>query len=324
VVRRLFVRLSQAAAVCAVVAVAVFALLQLAPGDPFAAALEGADIPPGVRAEWREKYGFDRPAPERLVRWTGALVRGELGYSASRHQPVARVVADAFPRTLLLVGTALALGFAAGIGVALVQARHHRRWPDHLLGACTLVGVALPEFLLALLAMTWLGARWRFFPVAGLGGLGDASVWPLWMRGLDLLWHLTLPAVVLAVAVASRVARHQRAALLGVMREDYIRTARAKGLTEWQVVRRHALPNAIGPVIALLGLALPSLVGGTVLIERVFGWPGMGLTLFDALLARDYPLVLAAVLLTTVFAVVARTLTEFIADVVAPRRQQAS
>ena len=104
------------------------------------------------------------------------------------------------------------------------------------------------------------------------------------------------------------------------MREDYIRTARAKGLGEWDVIMRHALPNAIGPVIALLGLALPSLVGGAVLIERIFGWPGMGLTLFDALLARDYPLILAAVLLATLLAVVARTVTDAVAEYVAPRR----
>lgn len=322
--RQIIIRLLHAAAVCTVVAASVFVLLQFAPGDPFAAALEGSDVPPNVRAEWRARYGFDRPPTERFVRWAGALVRGELGYSASRHSTVAAVVADAVPRTMLLVGVALVLGFVAGVGVALLQTRHHRHWLDRALGALTLTGVAMPEFLLALLAMTWLGARWRMFPVAGLGGLGDSAAFPLWERALDALWHLALPATVLAIAVTARVARHQRAALLGVMDEDYIRTARAKGLGEWAVLWRHALPNAIGPVIALLGLALPSLVGGAVLIERIFGWPGMGLTLFDALLARDYPLVLAAVLLATVFAVIARTITDFIAELVAPRRARES
>jgi peptide/nickel transport system permease protein len=320
VTRRLVARFLHAAAVCAVVATSVFVLLQFAPGDPFATALDGVDVPPSVRAEWRARYGFDRPPGERFIRWAGALAQGGLGYSASRHRAVADVVGDAMPRTLLLVGVALVMGFAAGIGIALVQTRHHRRWQDRLFGALTLGGVAMPEFLVALLAMTWLGARWRLFPVAGIGSLGDAGAWPLWERIIDLLWHLALPAGVLALAVASRVARHQRAALLGVMREDYIRTARAKGLGEWDVIVRHALPNAIGPVIALLGLALPSLVGGAVLIERIFGWPGMGLTLFDALLARDYPLILAAVLLATLLAVVARTVTDAVADYVAPRR----
>ena len=275
-----------------------------------------------MRAEWRGRSGFDHPPAERFVRWAGALAHGQLGYSASRHATVAAVVADAVPRTLLLVGIALVLGFAGGVWIALVQTRHNQRWPDRLLGMLTLGGVALPEFLLGLIAMTWLGARWRLFPVAGMGSLGNASAWPLWERAVDLLWHLALPAGVLALGVAARVARHQRAALLVVMREDYIRTARAAGLGEWDVLWRHALPNAIGPVIALLGIALPSLVGGAVLIERIFGWPGMGLTLFDALLARDYPLVLAAVLLATLVAVIARTLTDLIADIVAPRRAQ--
>ena len=320
--RRLLARLLHAVVVSAVVATSVFVLLQFAPGDPFATALDGADIPPGVRAEWRARYGFDQPPTVRFVRWAGALLHGQLGYAASRHQTVSAVVADAAPRTILLVGTALLVGFAAGIVVALVQVRFHRRWMDRTLGMLTLAGVAMPEFLAGLLAMTFLGARWRLFPVAGITSLGDAAAWSLGERALDLLWHLALPAGVLAVAVAARVARHQRAALLGVLREDFIRTARAKGLSEWDVLWRHALPNAVGPVIALLGLALPSLVGGAVLIERVFGWPGMGLTLFDALLARDYPLVLAAVLLATILAVVARTVTDAVSEVVAPRRAQ--
>mgnify|MGYP001583155905 FL=1 len=322
--RLILTRLLQAAAVCAVVATSVFVLLQYAPGDPFAASLDGTDVPPSVRAEWRARYGFDLPPVERFTRWAGALTQGQLGYAPSQHRAVSAVLADAIPRTLLLVGVALALGFALGVLIGLLQARHRGRWPDRAIGALTLGGVAMPEFLLGLLAMTWLGARWRLFPVAGLVSEGDVAAWPMWERALDHLWHLALPAGVLAISVAARVARHQRAALLGVLSEDFIRTARSKGLGEWAVLWRHALPNAIGPVLALLGLALPSLVGGAVLIEKIFGWPGMGLTLFDALLARDYPLILAATLLATLMAVVARTLTDIVAELVAPRRVRTS
>lgn len=315
-------RILQAAAVIAVVATSVFVLLQFAPGDPFAASLDGTDVPPGVRAVWRARYGFDLPPAERFARWAGALAHGQMGYAPSQHRDVSAVLAEAMPRTLLLIGVALALGFAVGVLIGLLQARHHGRWPDRVMGALTLGGVAMPEFLLGLLAMTWLGARWRLFPVAGIASEGDAASWPVWERLLDHLWHLALPAGVLAISVAARVARHQRAALLGVVQEDFIRTARSKGLGEWAVLWRHALPNAIGPVLALLGLALPSLVGGAVLIEKIFGWPGMGLTLFDALLARDYPLILAATLLATIIAVVARALTDLVAELVAPRRER--
>lgn len=321
--RLIFTRLLQAAVVIAVVATSVFVLLQFAPGDPFAAALDGTDVPPSVRAEWRARYGFDLPPAERFARWAGALAHGQLGYAASQHRAVSAVLADAIPRTLLLVGVALTLGFALGVLTGLLQAKHRGRWPDRVLGALTLGGVAMPEFLLGLLAMTWLGARWRLFPVAGLASEGDVAAWPVWERLLDHLWHLALPAGVLAVSVAARVARHQRAALLGVLSEDFIRTARAKGLGEFTMLWRHALPNAIGPVLALLGLALPALVGGAVLIEKIFGWPGMGLTLFDALLARDYPLILAATLLATIIAVVARALTDVVAELVAPHRERA-
>ncbi|MHB1311585.1 MAG: ABC transporter permease [Gemmatimonadaceae bacterium] len=317
--RLVVARLLQAAAVIAVVVTAVFVLLQYAPGDPFAASLEGTDVPPGVRAEWRARYGFDLPPGERFSRWIGALAHGQLGYAASQHRTVASVLADALPRTLVLVGVALILGFTFGVLTGLLQVRHHRRWPDRLLNAVTLGGVAMPDFLLGLIAMTWLGARWRLFPVAGIASEGDVAAWPLWERGLDHLWHLALPAGVLALSVASRVARHQRAALLGVMQEDYIRTARAKGVGAWDVLRRHALPNAMAPVIALLGLSMPSLVGGAVLIEKIFGWPGMGLTLFDALLARDYPLVLAATLVATVVVVATRALADLLAAAFDPR-----
>ena len=317
--RLVVARLLQAAAVIAVVVTSVFVLLQFAPGDPFAASLEGNDIPPGVRAEWRARYGFDLPPGERFARWLGALAHGQFGYAASQHRTVASVLADALPRTLVLVGVALILGFSLGVLAGLWQVRHHRRWPDRLLGVLTLGGVAMPEFLFGLLAMTWLGARWRLFPVAGLASEGDVNAWPLWERALDHLWHLALPAGVLALSVASRVARHQRAALLAVMHEDYIRTARAKGVGAWGVLRRHALPNAMAPVIALLGLSMPSLVGGAVLIEKIFGWPGMGLTLFDALLARDYPLVLAATLLSTVVVVITRALADLLAAAFDPR-----
>ena len=315
-------RCLQAAVVIAVVATSVFVLLQFAPGDPFAASLDGAGVPPTVRAEWRARYGFDLPPAQRFTRWAGALVHGQLGYASSQHRDVSAVLAEAIPRTIVLVGVALALGFTIGVFIGLLQARYHGRWQDRLVGALTLGGVAMPEFLLGLIAMTWLGARWRFFPVAGMVSEGDVAAWPVWERLVDQLWHLALPAGVLAISVAARVARHQRAALLGVLQEDFIRTARSKGLGEWVVLWRHALPNAIGPVLALLGLALPALVGGAVLIEKIFGWPGMGLTLFDALLARDYPLILAATLLATIIAVLARALTDIVAALVAPRRER--
>jgi peptide/nickel transport system permease protein len=317
-------RLLQAAAVIAVVITSVFMLLQFAPGDPFAASFEGADVPASVRAEWRTRYGFDLPPFERFVRWSRAVAQGDLGYAASQHRPVTDVVAAALPRTLLLVGIALALGFLLGVLGGLWQVHHRGRWVDRVIGATTLGGIAVPEFLLGLVAMTWLAARWRWFPVAGMVSEGDVAAWAWWERLADQVWHLALPAGVLTLSVASRVARHQRAALLGVMHEDYIRTARAKGVGAWRVLWRHALPNAISPVIALLGLAMPSLVGGAVLIERIFGWPGMGLTLFDALLARDYPLVLAVTMLATIVVALTRAATDLLAAAFDPRGLRAT
>ncbi|CAN5252689.1 ABC transporter permease [soil metagenome] len=288
-------RCAQAVVVVLVVASLTFFLVRLAPGDPFGAAMDNPNITPEVREQWRRSYGFDRPLPEQYVRYLGAVARGDFGWSFSSQRPVSEALRAAVPKTFLLAGTALLLSFGIGIGVAVLQARRPGSFTDRTLSKATLLAYSIPEFWLALLLLLVFSLNLGVLPA---GGAADAVLHSRmdWMaRTLDTLKHLVLPAATLTVVGAAVVARYQRAALLDVLPSDFIRTARAKGLAEPLVVRRHALRNALLPTITLLGLTIPALLAGSVFVEKIFAWPGMGLLAVNAVASRDYAVVTAVV-----------------------------
>jgi peptide/nickel transport system permease protein len=288
-------RLAHALAVILAATTASFALLHLAPGDPLSATVEDPTLGAEARDRLRARYGLDRPIPEQYVRWVAAAARGDLGWSHTQQRPVRDVLADALPRSALLVGTALALSFAAGVGVGAFAGWRPRHPAARLLNAAAVVLHASPEFVIGLLLVTTFALRLALLPSGGVADpLADALFTP-GERLVDRVRHLVLPASALALGWTAIVARHQRAALADVAGEDFVRTARAKGLSEGRVFARHALRAAIAPTLALVGLALPALVGGAVVTESVFAWPGMGLVATQAVAARDYALVTGAV-----------------------------
>lgn len=311
-------RLAQAALVVAIVAVATFALIHLAPGDPFSASLDDPRVAPAVRAHWRNVYGFDQPLPVQFWRWTTSVARGELGYSFSQHRPVSEVVRATVPNTMQLMGTALVLSFALGVGLALVQSFRPGGWLDRSLGTATLVTWALPDFWLALLMLLAFSYWLPWFPAGGM----TADVhdpYPLWWRLLDRMRHLVLPAGTLALLTAAQVARHQRVALAHALADGFVRTARAKGAAPARVLLRHAWRAALLPVITQLGVALPGLLGGAVFIETIFSWPGMGRVAIDAIGARDYPLVMACVLTGAVLVAIGAAVADLLQQWADPR-----
>ena len=317
-------RLGQGVVVVFLATTAAFLLLHLAPGDPIAATLDNPRVSEEVRAHWRAVYGLDRPLAEQYVRWLLAAVRGDLGWSFSASRPVASVLADALPNTLLLVGTALTIGFGAGIAAGVAQAALRTRGrggaaADRVIGAVTVFFFSLPEFWLALALLVAFALA---LPILPSGGTADASVYDYlspFDKVLDRARHLVLPAATLALGALAVVARHQRAAMLEVAREDFLRTARAKGLGERGVLLRHALRNALIPIITLLGLAIPARVGGVVFIERIFAWPGMGRAAVDAVSARDYPLVTGSVIVGSIAVTVGALLADVLHAVADPR-----
>lgn len=303
-------RLAQAAVIVAFVSAISFALIHLAPGDPFSAAIDNPNVSESVRERLRAQYGLDRPLPQQFTSYVNQLAHGELGWSFSHNRPVRDVLSIALPNTLLLMGIALVGSFALGILIALVQVSRRESATDHVLSGLSLLFISMPDFWLAILALLAFTYWLPIFPVGGAVDPVMHEYMGLWARIVDRLRHLVLPALTLTALASAGIARYQRAALLDVLPSDYIRTARVKGLTERAIMRRHALRNAMLPIISLIGLAFPALLTGAVFIEKVFAWPGMGLAMVNAIGTRDYPLVVGAVIVGSIMV----TLGSLLAD----------
>lgn len=302
-----------------------FTLVNLAPGDPTRLWIGPAAGEAEVEAA-RRALGLDRPLLARYAAWVGNAVRGEWGVSLAQQRPVRRVIADALPHTLLLSGASLLLTYLAGVVIGVVQALRHRSALDTGLTVATLVVYGMPAYWLAImlvLAFTYGAARldwpfWLRFPAMGVAAL-DADFVSAWDRVVDRLRHLALPLATLGAIGAAGAARYVRGAVLDVRRQPFVRTARAKGLRPAVVVRRHILRNALMPVITLLGLTLPALFSGTVFVEVIFAWPGMGRVMVDAVGARDYPVVMATTAIFAVLVVVGNLLADLLYAVADPR-----
>jgi peptide/nickel transport system permease protein len=312
-------RLAQAAIVVLLVTTVTFILVHLAPGDPISMTLDRPGVTEAVRQHWRESFGLDRPLGEQYLRWLGNAARGELGWSFSYRRPVRDVIADALPRTVLLVGLAIVLSFALGIVIAVLQSERPGGRRDRWLGRILLLMYSVPDFWLALVALLVLAYRFPLFPPSGIVDAVQHDYMSFTGRVMDRLWHLVLPVTTLTLLATAAISRHQRSALVEVMPSDWMRTAIAKGLSQRRAVRRHALRNALLPSITLLGLYLPALAEGALFVEKVFSWPGMGLLAADAIGARDYPLITASVLVTSVAVALGALLADVAAAIADPR-----
>lgn len=268
-------------------------LMHVAPGDPFSSTHENA--PPSLVAEWRAMQGFDRPLGEQYVRWMGGIARGELGWSSSQNRPVAEVIANAMPNTLLLMSLAFAASLAFGVLLGAWQGTRAGSRADRVVSAASLIAYSLPEFWLAL-ALMLLFVNWlHWLPATGM----TSDVYDLYSNPvdklLDRLRHLALPWLSLTIVGTAIFARFQRAAMRESWQQPWVQTMRAKGLTE-RGVKRHALRAALLPVLTIAGLLFPALLMGAVFVETIFSWPGMGYTLLIAINKRDYLLVASMVI----------------------------
>jgi peptide/nickel transport system permease protein len=317
-------RFLQAVAVIAVVTTVTFFLIHLAPGDPLGGDLDNPRVSEAVRQYWRHVYGFDQPIGVQYLRYVAGVVRGQFGYSLSFNEPVSAVLARALPNTCVLAGSALILSFIMGVLIALIQVARRGTLIDRVLGSVSLALYCTPDFWLAQVALL-VFAYW--LPIFPAGGIVDPVMHPYLSAGpafADRLRHLVLPALTLAALTAALVARFQRAALLDVAADDYLRTARAKGVPEWAVIVRHALRNAALPVISLFGLSLPGFLTGTVFIEKIFSWPGLGALAVDAVAARDYPVVIACALIASLAVAIGSLLADVLYTVADPRLRHAA
>ncbi|MEN3609457.1 ABC transporter permease [Plantactinospora sp. ZYX-F-223] len=293
---------------------ATFFLLRLLPGDPTTLMVEG-DMTPEMRAALLETYGLDRPLLEQYVSYLRELLHGNFGISFRQIQPVADILLDRLPWTLLLAGVAFLLTIAVGIPIGVSAAAHRGRWPDKLLQGFGIAGHALFVPSVAMLLLVWLGARLGWFPI---GGAIDPDT-----RGvaayLSLAHHLVLPVASLVLVQLGPYALTLRTNLIDVLGEDYIRAARARGLSARRRLWKHGLRNAILPALTLMGLQLGTLVGGAVLTETVFAYPGVGRLIYEAVGQRDYPVLQGAFIMLAITVVVANALTDLLYAVLNPR-----
>jgi peptide/nickel transport system permease protein len=280
------------------ISIVLFAVIQAAPGGPEGALLEsGRFIDPQVIEAYRERLGLDQPMPVQYVRWLGAALSGDLGISFSTTRPVAEMILERLPATLELMGSAFLLAAVVAVGLGLFSAVRQYSLFDYFGTGLSFVGIAMPVFWFALILQLLFSVKLGWLPVAGTETVGATSLG-------DHLMHLVLPAVVLSFRYIAGWSRYLRSSLLGVLRADYVRTARAKGLPEGAVVGIHALRNALIPLVSIMALNLAALFSGAVITETVFAWPGVGRMFVQAMFARDYPLLMGILMMGSVMVVV--------------------
>jgi peptide/nickel transport system permease protein len=309
-------RLAQAVPLLVGLLILNFFLIHAAPGDPIYL-LAGQSGDAAYYAEMRAKFGLDRPLPEQLGRYLLNATRGEFGYSFAYSQPVFQVVLGRIPATLLLMLSGLVLATFLGVWLGVLAARRAERALDHLISAGTLIGYSMPAFWLGQILIIVFAAGLGLFPVQGMATARGGYTGPRY--AVDVLWHLVLPAATLGLLQLALVARLTRAGLREALAEEFVRTARAKGLASNVVLYRHALRNALLPVVTVVGGHVGTLLAGAVLTEIIFAWPGLGRLLYDATLARDYPLLMAIFLVVSTGVVLANLLTDLVYTRLDPR-----
>jgi peptide/nickel transport system permease protein len=296
------------------VTVLSFLLLQLTPGDPLNSYVPpDQPMPAAQREALRHELGLDRPLPIRYLYWLGQAVQGNLGVRAKNFEPVSEAIGQRIGPTLLLMGTAMTIGIGLGVALGVVAAVRQYTILDMALSIFAFFGLSVPVYLAGLGALYLLALRLGWFPVGGFATPGQPfSVW-------DRLDHLILPAAIIGLNYVASTMRYTRAARLEALGQDYVRTARAKGLAERATVGVHALRNALLPVLTIVGSYVPNLLSGAIFIESIFAWPGMGRLFLDGVESRDYPLIMGMILVLAIVTLVANLLTDVAYAIVDPR-----
>lgn len=286
------------------VATVTFLLMYVVPGDPVRA-VAGERYDEATLQAMRHELGLDRPLAVRYVEYLGRIVRGDLGKSFVTRRPVAASIRERFPRTALLAGTAMLIAVLGGVAIGALAAWGRAPGVSRLLMGASLVGVSIPVFWLGLLLVQLFAIKLRLLPPSGYGGGSPA--------------HLALPALTLSFASLATIARVTRSGFLDALGEDYVRTARAKGLAERSVLAKHVLRNALIPVVTIVGADFGSYLGGSVLTESIFGWPGLGRLIVQAILQRDFPVIQGAVLFMAVIFVLVNLAVDLSYGLIDPR-----
>lgn len=309
--RYLISRLVQSAVLVVVVSIVMFALLYAAPGGP--AILVQQDVTAEAAAQMRQNLGLDDPVPIQYLRWASRMLQGDAGVSISNSRAVSRLLAQRFGATATLAAAALLLAVVFGVTIGVLSAVRRNSWFDRVATAATFMGVSIPNFWLGIMMIILFSVTLGWLPSAGMVPAGTDASWIVRLK------HLIMPAVVLGSASMAQLTRYTRSSMIGVLREDYIRTARAKGVRPRAVLTRHALRNGLVPVITVVGVLLPKLFSGAAITESIFAWPGLGRLAVDSALQRDYPVIMALTLLVSALVIAASLVVDVLYVLVDPR-----
>lgn len=290
-----------------------FAIIQMAPGGPSSLMMDPS-ISKGDLAKFEEKYGLNDPVHVQYLKWVGNMVQGDFGTSFIRRGvPVSEMIMNRLPNTLLLMVVSTVIAIIISIPFGIISARKPYSVTDYSVTVVSFLGVATPNFWIGLMMIMLFSVQLGWMPTGGVASLNQP------FSILDRIHHLIMPALVLATADMAGLTRYTRSSMLEVLRQDYMRTARAKGLKENKVVYKHGLRNGLIPVITIFGLMLPSFIGGSVVVERIFAWPGIGMLFIDSAFQRDYPVIMAITVISAVLVVIGNLIADVLYAVFDPR-----
>jgi peptide/nickel transport system permease protein len=319
--RAVLSRVLQGLVLVLAVVVLNFVLVHAAPGDPVEtiAGVSGG-MSPELMAELRAQYGLDKPLPVQLGVYLGKVLTGDLGYSYFFNLPVVSLIGERVAATLLLVASAVMLAFVVGTTLGVLSSPKPNGLLSQFITVLSMVGFAAPVFWMGIMLVILFASVFHVLPVSGMraadssgGGLTDIR------DVLDVLWHLVLPALTLSLVYLAQYSRLARSSMLDVLGSDFVRTARAKGLADRVVLYKHALRNALLPVVTVLGLQFGNVMAGAILVETVFNWPGLGRLAFESVLRRDYPTILGVLLFSSIVVIVMNLLTDLAYRLIDPR-----
>lgn len=298
------------------ISVIIFALVNLIPGNPYASMIDLSMSPEQVDALLRQ-LGYYDPLTIKYLKWLGRMLQGDMGMSIFYKEPVAAIIVSRLGNTALLAVAAILIGSIIGIATGVFTSRHRKSLIDYLTTIFAFLGLSIPTFFFGMLLIKVFGVDLKWLPVSGKSSIGVT------LSGIDYAWdvmkHLLMPAMVLGLMHAAALMRYTRSSMLEIQQQDYIRTARAKGLGERAVIYKHALKNALNPIITILSLKVPALLSGALLTETVFVWPGVGRLNYEAVLHRDYPLIMGIVMVLALFTLLSNLIADMLYAAVDPR-----
>lgn len=295
------------------ITIIIFVLANLMPGDAVGAMMSDTAVSAEIMDLQRARLGLDKPLPVRYAMWIGELLRGNMGYSYISGRPINQMLRERILPTVELMGVSLLFSLVIGITLGIISALKQYSALDYVLTILGFAGISMPVFFVGMLLMYVLSLKLRWLPTSGMATPGQP------FSLLDNLKHLLLPAVAIGILRIASFMRYTRSSMLEVLRSEYLMTARAKGLRERVVLIRHALRNALIPIITVVGLTLPALLAGAVFIETIFQWPGMGRLFITAVNQRDYPVIMGVTLLTSVMVLISNLLVDVTYALVDPR-----